>query len=151
MADPDRYPAPITTADVLAIERVLALCGHLLDAEAWDRLGEVFAEDVEFDVTDLRMPLVTGLPALARHFDRPEHPVAHHSTNTVLTPIAADRVEAHSKYLLPRHDGTVASGDYFDELVRTDAGWRIRRRRATLRRQRQLPATSRARGGDVRS
>nr|WP_245839131.1 nuclear transport factor 2 family protein [Nocardia donostiensis] len=42
----------ITAEDLIAIHETIALHGHLADDREWDRLGEVFAADVVFDVTD---------------------------------------------------------------------------------------------------
>ena len=130
--------------DALEIQQVVAYCSHLLDSHQWDSLNEVFTEDVVFDVTDLRGPVVHGLDNLRAHFDSRNHPVAHHTTDLLIfMESGSTRARLHCKYLLPRDDGTVASGDYFDTAIKTPAGWRITSRRCTLRRQHSLPDTSR--------
>ena len=44
-------------------------------------------------------------------------------------------VRAHSKFIGFPNEGPPVTGDYHDEIVRTPAGWRLRRRRAEIRRR----------------
>lgn len=54
----------ITAEDRIAIHETIALHGHLADGREWDRLGEVFAADVVFDVTDYGYGTLHGLQAV---------------------------------------------------------------------------------------
>ena len=45
-------------------------------------------------------------------------------------------MRAHSEFIGFPNEGAPVTGDYFDELVRTLEGWRLRYRRAELRQRR---------------
>jgi 3-phenylpropionate/cinnamic acid dioxygenase small subunit len=126
----------LTTDDRLAIHDLLALHGHLVDAGALDRLGELFTDDVVYDLTPLGGTVLEGvdeIAATARELGV-NNPVAHLVTNIVIEE-PGDEVTARSKFLGVRRDGSVGSGDYDDVLRRTPEGWRIARRRVTVRRE----------------
>lgn len=120
-----------TIEDRVAVTELIAMHGHLVDAGELDRLGEVFTEDVAYDVSDFGMPTLEGRAAMreAAYAMGEANPVGHHVTNTVLTEIEVDRVRAISKFIGVRADGTCGSGTYEDTVVRTGDGWRIVRRR----------------------
>lgn len=124
--------------DRLDILEVLALHGHLVDAGELDRMGEVFAEDATFDLTDFDAGIVTGLERLraAALALGDGNPVGHHVTNTVLTAALDDgRVRALSKGIGINAGATCGSVTYEDTVVRGSAGWRIAYRRIVARRR----------------
>lgn len=128
----------ITTADRIAIHEVIALHGHLIDDEEWDRLGEVFAADIVFDITDFGYGTLHGLEAMQElvrgvHDDE-NQALGHHVTNIVITGLKADTVTARSKGLGVAADGTTGSAVYEDELRHEPQGWRISYRKALARR-----------------
>ena len=125
----------LTTDDRLAIHDLLALHGHL-DAGALDRLGELFTDDVVYDLTPLGGTVLEGVDEVAASARElgVNSPVAHLVTNIVIDE-PGDEVTARSKFLGVRRDGSVGSGVYDDVLRRTPEGWRIARRRVTLRRE----------------
>lgn len=127
----------VSTADQLAIAQVIGLHGHLIDAGAFDRFGEVFTEDVTYDLTAFDAGIVRGhvaLAALALALGD-SNPVGHHVTNLVFTGAEGDVVTAMSKGLVVYADGTCSGVVYHDTLARTAAGWRIAHRRVTPRRR----------------
>lgn len=119
----------------LAIIRVLALYGHLVDTEAWADLGNVFTDDCVFEASVPGRPIWRGLSDLAAAFAAADRPVAHHTTNVVVKAVEGDTAQCISKWLVVSQAVTnpVRSGDYADTLARTDRGWRIARRVATER------------------
>ncbi|WP_040800885.1 nuclear transport factor 2 family protein [Nocardia higoensis] len=127
----------VSTADLLAINQVIGLHGHLSDVGAFERFGEVFSDDVTYDLTAFDAGVVHGhaaLADLARALgDR--NPVGHHVTNVVVTHCAGDAATALSKGLVVYAEGTFASVVYHDTLRRTPGGWRIVHRRVTPRRR----------------
>ncbi|MFJ9365912.1 nuclear transport factor 2 family protein [Nocardia sp. NPDC101769] len=127
----------ISTADRLAIHELLALHGHLSDAGAFDRFGEVFTEDIAYDLTAYGAGVVTGRDALRDMALQlgDGNPLGHHVTNIVVSPTTSDTVQALSKGLAVATDNTAASVTYEDLVVRTDSGWRISHRRVVPRRQ----------------
>lgn len=122
--------------DHVAINELIALHGHLVDAGELDRLDEVFTADVAYDVSGYGFGVLRGLAsnrdaALALG-DR--NPVGHHVTNVVLTEEEPDLVRARSKGIGVMADGTCGSVTYDDTVVRTGHGWRISERIVRARR-----------------
>jgi hypothetical protein len=110
----------------------MAHYGHLVDARAFRRLGEIFSDDGVFDVAAYRAGRHEGLAAVIAFFERASHPAAHHATNLYVYEQGGE-VRAISKYAVPGEDGRMFGGDYLDALVRTPNGWRIRERVVTAR------------------
>jgi ketosteroid isomerase-like protein len=118
-------------SDYEEICQVIALIGHLVDHQQWDRLDEVFTEDGTFVLASGAVH--EGLDAVRAMMLEFTHPLAHYTTNIVVD-VAPDGASAMaiSKCINPHRAGHLVIADYADELVRTDAGWRIRRRAATI-------------------
>lgn len=127
----------LDVVDRLAIMELVALHGHLVDAGELDRMHEVFTADVAYDVTDLGFGVLEGLPAIeaaARQLGD-GNPVGHHVTNVVVgEPGDGGEVPVRSKGIGVQADGSCGSATYEDVVVRTEAGWRIRRRVVLARR-----------------
>jgi 3-phenylpropionate/cinnamic acid dioxygenase small subunit len=128
----------ITTEDRVAIHDVIALHGHVADDRDWDRLGEVFTDDVVFDVTDYGYGTLHGLPAmqdLVRDSrGDASQPLGHHVTNIVIVGQDGGTVRARSKALTVAVEGTSTSAVYEDVLRREAQGWRISYRKVSARR-----------------
>ena len=122
----------LDTHALVAIQQLMAHYGHLVDARAFGRLGEIFCEDGVFDVTAHQAGRHTGLAAVIAFFERASHPRAHHATNLYVYE-EAGAVRARSKYAVPAGDGRMFGGDYEDTLAHTPNGWRIRERVVTKR------------------
>lgn len=128
----------ITAEDRIAIHEVIALHGHLIDDREWDRLGEVFADDIVFDITDYGYGTFAGLQAMQDlvrgvHDDE-NQALGHHVTNIVITGQDGDTVTTRSKGLGVAADGTTGSAVYEDVLRHDSDGWRISYRKASARR-----------------
>ncbi len=119
----------ITTEDRLAIHEVIALHGHVADDRAWDRWGELYTDDLVFDLEDFGHGTLHGLQALRElatsQQNDPGQPLGHHVTNIVLTGRDGDRVRARSKGLSVMADGASGTVVYEDTLRREPQGWRI--------------------------
>ena len=126
----------LSTEDRARILDLINLHGHLTDEGELDRLDELFADDVVYDVTDLGGGVLEGLQAVrdAALALGAGNPVAHHVTNVVLTHGSDGVVRAVSKGLGVRADGSVGSVTYEDVLVHHNDGWRIGRRTVRARR-----------------
>jgi hypothetical protein len=120
--------------DELALLRLLALYGHLMDAKDWGGLALIFTDDAVCDWSAFDLAVTNGLADLQRYNDEIRHPLAHHVTN-VVADIRGDEATVRSKLLVVLDDGSVATGDYEDQAVRTPDGWRIRHRVARPRRR----------------
>lgn len=117
--------------DRAAITDLIALHGHYVDTGQLDRLGELLAEDITYDTTDLGGNVIVGVEQLREAAialgDR--NPVGHHVTNIVVTEVDGDRAGAICKFIGVMADGSCGSGTYSDTLVHTERGWRITHRR----------------------
>ena len=97
----------------------------MTDSGALDRMGEVFTDDVAYDLTGLdpAYGVLRGLDALRAAAEAlgAGNPVGHHVTNTVLTALADGRVAARSKGIGVMADGAAGSVSYEDTVVRGPA------------------------------
>jgi len=134
----------LSMEDRQAIDRTLALHGHIFDRGELDRLEEIFTPEVVYDLSDVGAGTFEGLEAIrsgARQLGA-SNPIAHHVTNIVITSQQDDLVTVQSKGLIIMADGSVASVTHFDTLRRDDSSWRISRRviqASTARQMRQTP------------
>jgi 3-phenylpropionate/cinnamic acid dioxygenase small subunit len=125
-------------ADRIELHELAGRYGDAIDDRDWDRLGQIFTEDAVFDLTDLGEPRLEGLPEIKRYMaEDAKHPRTHLMTNIYVneTPDGAQlffRIVA----LLP--DRVVGTASYYDDVVKTRDGWRVRSRVITLRRRPRL-------------
>jgi len=126
----------LSTDDRLAIHELIALHGHLVDDRRDGELGLLLTDDAEYDVTEYGLGVVTGLPALRALFEaRPgAQPLGHHVTNVIVTEAPDGTVGVRSKGLAVMPDGGAGTVVYEDIVTKTDAGWRISRRKVIARR-----------------
>jgi hypothetical protein len=133
----------LSAEDKLEIHEVIALHGHLCDAEAYDRFDEVFAPDLEVDASALGLaPLPPRDPSRPRletyiavaHERGAGSTVAMHVTSIIVRADGEAGARAWSKGFTVAPDGTIASYTYEDRLVRAAGGWRIRHRTIAPRR-----------------
>jgi 3-phenylpropionate/cinnamic acid dioxygenase small subunit len=127
----------ISSDDRLAIHELLALHGHLMDEGQFDRLHELFAADVVYDLGPFGGTRLQGIDAIrdAALALGPGNPVGHHITNVVISETGPDEAQVRSKGLGVRTDGSVGSVTYDDVVSRTSAGWRITFRKVSPRRE----------------
>ena len=130
----------LSVEDRLDITQLLNLYGHVIDLREWERLEELFTEDLVFDSTDTGGERVLGLARLrARWMASGRHPLAHHATNILIWDDPDGTVRAQSKGIGVGFRGRVGTLTYRDVLRRTPQGWRIAERTATLVRPQPRP------------
>ncbi|WP_167045528.1 nuclear transport factor 2 family protein [Salinibacterium sp. ZJ454] len=135
---PDSSPV-LTTDDRAEILELVARYGVYLDRREFDRLHEVFTDDTVFEYP---VGLRNGLPEFRAFLNKglKGWAATQHMMHTTL--IEDDGEEAtgfihvtahHAVGPLPAPPEQVytITGTYRDRYVRTDAGWRIRRRSFT--------------------
>ena len=126
----------LDVADRLAIHELIGLYGIVIDERDWSRVGELFTDDVVYDMSELGLGTLHGVDAVLHLWRSREdlHPLAHHATNIVVT-AGADRDTARviSKGIGVGRKGRVGSVTYRDLVRRTPQGWRISSRHARLR------------------
>jgi hypothetical protein len=112
-----------------------------MDEGQLDRLTELFAPDVVYDLRDVGGAQLNGIAAIraATISLGSGNPVGHHVTNVVVTELDASEAEVRSKGFGVRADGSVGSVAYHDRVRRTEAGWRIAVRKVVPRREPLTP------------
>lgn len=123
--------------DLHAIEQVLYLYGWMVDERKWDLMDSVFAPGATIDYEStggIKGPYRPTLEWLHRALE-PWPINLHHITNVMIT-LDGDKAKSICYFTAPmarnRPDGAqdviTNAGYYFDDLVRTPAGWRIQTR-----------------------
>lgn len=122
--------------DVVEISQLLTRYGQIVDTRAWDELADVFTRDAVFDTSDFGKGRLEGLDAIRVMFEGSSPPYSVNIVNIVVSDgEEPGTARAYSKNLGLLPKGRVGSASYDDELVKTAAGWRVRRRLATARRE----------------
>lgn len=122
-------------ADRLELHELPGRYGDAIDDRDWDRLDRIFTEDAVFDLTDLGAPRLEGLDAIKRFMDvDAQHPRTHTMTN-IYVDETDDGVQLNFRIVALLPEGRVGTASYYDQVVKTDAGWRVKHRVTTLRRR----------------
>ena len=109
--------------------------GDAIDDRDWEGLNRIFTDDATFDLTDLGVRMLTGLPAIKRFMDvDAEHPLTHMMTNIYVDEVP-DRVTMNFRIVALRKGGLVGTASYYDVVVKTPDGWRVKDRVTTRRRR----------------
>lgn len=130
----------LSADDRLDIYELPGRYAEALDTLQPEQLHDVFTDDAVWEVVG-RFEL-DGLDAIKEFMGRPDvHPGAHLMTNGFIAGTETDpdtgetvvHLRSRGVYPVgpsdPREPTSVFYGRYDDDVVRTDAGWRIRRRR----------------------
>jgi hypothetical protein len=128
----------LSAEDTIALHQLVHRYAHIVDDAEFERLSEIFTDDVEFDTSAFGNPPLRGIgPVIASYVDA-RHPVAHHVTTAVVSSDPDGTVRVRSKVLSLLGGGLCGSGTYDDIAVRTPDGWRISQRVIGLRRESDL-------------
>ena len=141
-----------TLLDERAVEQVAVAYTVALDTRDWTGLTDVFLPDATADLAT-RDTLV-GVEAITERIrraleplDATQHLIGNHRV------LVTDDAATHHCYLHAQHvrhgaepsPNFIVGGRYEDDLVRTDAGWRIAHRRLVIQWQEGNPAVLAAR------
>lgn len=125
-------------ADRLELHELPGRYGDAIDDRDWERLGSIFTEDAVFDLTDLGAPRLEGLDAIKRFMDvDAQHPRTHTMTN-IYVDETDDGVKLNFRIVALLPGGRAGTASYYDDVVKTDDGWRVAHRVVTLRRRDRL-------------
>lgn len=122
----------LSADDRAEIEQVIATYGHVVDDNAWDRAHLVFSDSFVFDFSEFGRPNLHGVAELRAALTG-RRVYSHHSTNIVMQLGEDGVVRVRSKFIGFPNEGPPISGDYRDEFVHTPEGWRLARRRSSVR------------------
>ena len=128
-----------TPQDTLEIQELVVRYGFVVDDREWDGLGEIFTEDAVVDLRDhdvdppAGLGPYSGLEEITHHYrDVLTHPRQHMLVNHVIDDVSDDEVVVRSKALVALSGQRFADLLYRDVVVRTERGWRIRRKTVSL-------------------
>src|SRR4051794_24172179 len=127
-----------TTQDERAIIQVINRYGIAMDARRWDLFDSIFTADVELEYPSSKWrdlaTFKTDFAASHAKFDATQHANVNH-----LVEVSGDTASAFTYCFwrlmqrgTPGGDFVEGSAWYDDALVRSDAGWRIRRRHCRI-------------------
>src|SRR6185437_6397832 len=95
-SQPDRSNRPrrLTADERWQIAETIALHGHVFDEGQFDRLHELFTDDIVYDLSDYGQPSLVGISEIARAAQElgEGNPLAHHVTNIVITDVGENSV-----------------------------------------------------------
>jgi hypothetical protein len=122
-------------ADRIELHELPGRYGDAIDDRDWERLGTIFTEDAVFDITDLGEPRLEGLAEIRRYMDEDaKHPRTHLMTN-IYVDETPDGVRLYFRIVALLPERVVGTASYYDDVVKTPAGWRVQHRVITLRRR----------------
>ncbi|MEZ5225359.1 MAG: nuclear transport factor 2 family protein [Acidimicrobiales bacterium] len=105
------------------------------DDRDWEALHRIFTDDAVFDLTDLGVPLLVGIEEIKRFMDEDaRHPRTHMMTN-IYVDETDDGVKLAFRIVALQPKGLTGTASYYDDVVKTPDGWRVRHRVTTLRRR----------------
>lgn len=137
---PAKKPENAVIADRMAIEERIYMYAHLLDSQQYGRIAEeVFTEDGDIDFGGQQALGRAEIEAIVMSYTGVLKGCSHNTSNLIIE-VNGDEARATSKVMAwhwfnkPEggdYDPTdlLAVGGYQDWLRRTDAGWRIYKRR----------------------
>jgi hypothetical protein len=122
-------------ADRIELHELPGRYGDAIDDRDWARLGTIFTEDAVFDLTDLGEPRLSGLAEIRRYMDEDaRHPRTHLMTN-IYVDETPDGVRLYFRIVALLPERVVGTASYYDDVVKTPAGWRVQNRVITRRRR----------------
>ena len=122
-------------ADRVELHELPGRYGDAIDERDWEGLGRIFTDDATFDLTDLGSRRLVGLADIRAYMaDEAQHPMTHMMTN-IYVDEAPDRVTMNFRIVALRKGQSVGSASYYDVVVKTPDGWRVKDRVITLRRR----------------
>jgi len=122
-------------ADRIELHELPGRYGDAIDDRDWPRLGTIFTEDAVFDLTDLGEPRLSGLAEIKRYMDEDaKHPRAHLMTN-IYVDETSEGAKLYFRIVALLPERVVGTASYYDDVVKTPAGWRVQYRVITRRRR----------------
>ncbi len=125
----------------LTLEDRLDLCeipgryGDSIDDRNWEQLRTIFTEDAVFDLTGVGSRRLVGIDEIVSFMeDEAAHPRTHMMTNIYANP-TAEGADLRFRIVALLGQGKTGTASYYDQVVKTPAGWRVQHRETTLRRR----------------
>ena len=125
---------PLKLEDKIELLELAGRYGDAVDDRDWPAMASIFTEDAVFLVPSLNAKM-DGLAAIQHYMEEAGklHPAAHLMTN-IYSYEKDGEVHLRFRGILPMNrvaqDGSAAvlHGSYYDKVVKTEAGWRVKHR-----------------------
>lgn len=136
-----RVPSPfMDTADRLELHELPGRYGDTIDDRDWEGLARIFTADATFDLADLGARKLVGLEEIRQFMaTEAEHPRMHLMTN-IYAEETSGGAKLRFRIITVLKDRRVGTASYYDDVVKTADGWRVKDRVVTLRRRPPEPA-----------
>lgn len=125
----------IDTADRLELHELPGRYGDAIDDRNWDRLRQVFTDDAIFDLTGVGLRQLDGIEDIVHFMDvAAQHPKTHMMTN-IYVDDGRESVTMNFRIVALLGKGLVGTASYYDTVVKTPDGWRVKHRDCMLHRR----------------
>ena len=125
----------IETQDRLELHELPGRYGDAIDDRNWDSLRNIFTQDAVFDLTDLGAPRLEGIDQIVKFMDEEAaHPKTHMMTNIYIDEVG-EQTNMFFRIVALLGKGFVGTASYYDEVVKTPSGWRVKNRTVTIKRR----------------
>ena len=125
----------IDTADRLELHELPGRYGDAIDDRNWDRLRQVFTDDAIFDLTGVGLRPLDGIEDIVHFMDvAAQHPKTHMMTN-IYVDDGGESVTMNFRIVALLGKGLVGTASYYDTVVKTPDGWRVKHRDCMLHRR----------------
>ena len=125
----------LTLEDRLDLYEIPGRYGDSIDDRDWDKLRTIFTEDAVFDLTGVGSRKLVGIDDIVSFMeDEAAHPRTHMMTNIYVNP-TSDGVDLRFRIVALLGQGRTGTASYYDHVVKTPDGWRVKHRQTTSRRR----------------
>ncbi len=125
----------LTLEDRLDICEIPGRYGDSIDDRDWDTLRSIFTEDAVFDLTALGSRRLVGIDEIVKFMEEEAaHPRTHMMTNIYVNP-TDEGAELRFRIVALLGQGKTGTASYYDQVVKTADGWRVKHRETTSRRR----------------
>ena len=130
----------IDLADRLELHELPGRYGDAIDDRNWDQLRNIFTDDAVFDLTGVGSRRLEGINDIVDFMNvDAEHPKTHMMTN-IYVDVDVEKVTMNFRIVALLGKGLVGTASYYDHVVRTDNGWRVKYRECMIHRRDKLDA-----------
>lgn len=125
----------LTLADRLELYEIPGRYGDAIDDRNWDNLRRIFTDDAVFDLTGVGSRRLVGIDDIVSFMENEAaHPRTHMMTN-IYADAADGGAELRFRIVALLGGGRTGTASYYDHVVNTGDGWRVKHRETTLRRR----------------
>jgi hypothetical protein len=125
----------LSVEDRLDLYEIPGRYGDAIDDRDWDRLRTIFTEDAVFDLTGVGSRRLVGIEEIIEFMEvEAQHPRTHMMTN-IYADATPDGADLRFRIVALLGQGKTGTASYYDDVVRTPDGWRVKHRVTMLRRR----------------